>query len=108
MDQAGNFFQERQNRKNDGDEIFGKNVACSLRKIKDKNRKGYTTLKIQKFLFKARYERTRDSFQFSRDSLIPSAKPLQKPITTLLKTPQQPNSQVPYSSVCPFPQSTKY
>ena len=41
------FFQERRNKKDDGDKVFGKNVACSLRKIKDENLRKYTKLKIQ-------------------------------------------------------------
>ena len=47
MDHTTSFCQERQNRKDGEDEIFGKDVACSLRKIKDENLKEYTKLKIQ-------------------------------------------------------------
>ena len=36
-------FQERRNRKDDGDEIFGQ---MSLKKIKDENPEEYTKLKI--------------------------------------------------------------
>ena len=53
MDQVRSFSQERQNRKNDGDEICGKHVACSLRKIKEENLKEFTKLRIQQFLFEA-------------------------------------------------------
>ena len=82
MDQVRSFFQERQNRKNDGDEIFGKNVACSLRKIKEENLKEFTKPKIQQFLFEAQCGET--LFQ-SQDSFIPSATPVQTPLTAPLQ-----------------------
>ena len=107
MDQAASFFQERQNRKDHGDEIFSKkNFACSLRKIKDENLKEYTELKIQQFLFEAQCE-ILNLFQ-SQDSFIPSTAPVQTPLTASLQTPQRSNLQVPYSSVCPPPQSPTY
>ena len=57
------FFQERQSRKDDADEIFGRNVACFLRTIKDENIKEYTKLKIQQFLFQAQCGKIRKLLQ---------------------------------------------
>ena len=77
------FFQERQNRKDNGDEIFGKDVPCSLRKIKDENLKEYTKLKIQQFSFGVQRGETRNLFQ-SQDSFISSATPVQTPLTSTI------------------------
>ena len=73
------FFQERRNKKDDGDKVFGKIVACSLQKIKDENLRKYTKLKIQHFLFETQCGETRNLFQ-PQDSLIPFTKPVQTPL----------------------------
>ena len=73
------FFQERRNKKDDGDKVFGKNVVCSLRKIKDENLRKYAKLKIQQFLFETQCGETRNLFQ-PQDSLIPLTKPVQTPL----------------------------
>ena len=73
------FFQERRNKKDDGDKVFGKNVVCSLRKIKDENLRKYAKLKIQQFLFETQFGETRNLFQ-PQDSLIPLTKPVQTPL----------------------------
>ena len=97
MDQAASFFQERRNRKNDGDEIFGKNVACSLRKIENENLKEHAKLKIQQILFEAHCGETRNLFQF-QDLFIPSTTPVRTPLTAPLQTPQRSSLFIPLVS----------
>lgn len=54
IDQALLALERKNVTQEDGDDIFGKNVACSLRKISDEQLKEFTKLKIQEILFQAR------------------------------------------------------
>lgn len=52
MDQAGNFFQERQNRKNNGNGIFEKMLLVLLEKLKTKIAKGIQHPRFKSFCLK--------------------------------------------------------
>ena len=52
MDQAGNFFQERQNRKNNGNGIFEKMLLVLLEKLKTKITKGIQHSRFKSFCLK--------------------------------------------------------
>ena len=57
MDQRAYYFQEKQNRKDDGNEVFWK------KKIKDENLKRYRKLKIQQVCLKGQCRETCNSFK---------------------------------------------
>ena len=52
MDQAGNFFQEWQNRKNNGNGIFEKMLLVLLEKLKTKIAKGIQHSRFKSFCLK--------------------------------------------------------
>ena len=51
IDQRMGFFRSQVNKVDNADEIFGKNVVCSLKTINDDHTKEYANLKIQEILF---------------------------------------------------------
>ena len=67
-DQAASVFQARK-RVEDGDDIFGKSIAFSLRQIKNKRIKEYTKLKMQEVICHAQCQQ--EELPKSRESPIP-------------------------------------
>ena len=68
LDQAASVFQARK-RVEDGDDVFGKNIAFSLREIKNKRIKEYTKLKMQEVICYA--QRQQEELPRLRESTIP-------------------------------------
>lgn len=55
LDQAASVLWSRQNKVVDSEEVFGQNVAHSLRAIPDKRAREYAKVKIQEILFQAQF-----------------------------------------------------
>ena len=99
IDQALSALQSKVATPEDGDDIFGKNVACSLKKINDEQTKEYAKLKIQEILFQARCG------ALSREQMLSSAQN-RLPIFNNQSFPVNQMSYV--HPVCQSPQSPTY